>query len=59
MRVEDRGTGFDLTAAHSQPGLGLSSMEERVRLIRGSLCVTSAPGQGTAVAVRVPLGSEP
>ena len=38
-----------------QPGLGLSSMEERVRLIQAKLSVTSAPGQGTTVEVRVPL----
>ena len=53
--VEDQGVGFDPAGGHSQPGLGLSSMEERVRLIQAKLSVTSAPGRGTTVEVRVPL----
>jgi signal transduction histidine kinase len=55
LRVQDKGVGFDPAGGHSQPGLGLSSMEERVRLVRGELSVTSALGQGTTVEVRVPL----
>ena len=55
LRVQDKGVGFDPAGIHSQPGLGLSSMEERVRLIQATLSVTSAFGQGTTVEVRVPL----
>jgi PAS domain S-box-containing protein len=54
LRVQDMGVGFDPAGVHSQPGLGLSSMEERVRLIQAKLSVTSAPGRGTTVEVRVP-----
>ncbi len=53
LRIRDEGVGFDPDASRSEPGLGLSSMEERVRLIRGRLTVTSAPGCGTTVEVRV------
>jgi signal transduction histidine kinase len=55
LRVQDKGVGFDPAEGHSRPGLGLSSMEERVRLIQAKLSVTSAPGRGTTVEVRVPL----
>jgi len=55
LRVQDQGAGFDPAELRSQPGLGLSSMEERVRLVQAQLAVTSAPGQGTTVEVRVPL----
>jgi PAS domain S-box-containing protein len=55
LRVRDQGVGFDPAAVRSEPGLGLSSMEERVRLIQAKLSVTSAPGRGTSVEVRVPL----
>jgi signal transduction histidine kinase len=55
LRVEDQGAGFDSAAARSQPGLGLSSMEERVRLVGAELSVTAAPGRGTTITVRVPL----
>jgi signal transduction histidine kinase len=58
LRVQDRGVGFDPAAVSSEPGLGLSSMEERARLVQGTLSVTSAPGQGTTVEVCVPLGGE-
>jgi signal transduction histidine kinase len=55
LRVQDKGVGFDLAAVRSEPGLGLSSMEERVRLIQAKLSITSAPERGTTVEVRVPL----
>jgi signal transduction histidine kinase len=55
LRVEDKGVGFDPAGGHAHPGLGLSSMEERARLIAAILSVTSAPGRGTTVEVRVPL----
>jgi signal transduction histidine kinase len=55
LRVEDEGVGFDPAEIRSQPGLGLSSMQERVRLIQAELSVTSVPGQGTRVEVRVPV----
>ncbi len=45
--------------ARSREGLGLSSMAERVRLVRGKLAVDSEPGHGTTVTVRVPaVGNE-
>ena len=53
--VRDNGVGFDLAAERSHPGLGLSSMRERVRLVGGQLAITSAPGLGTTVRMRVPL----
>jgi signal transduction histidine kinase len=55
LRVQDEGTGFDPEGLRAQPGLGLSSMEERARLIQAELTITSSPGQGTTVEVRVPL----
>ena len=58
LRVQDLGIGFDPAVMHSEPGLGLSSMEERVHLIKAKLSVTSAPGKGVTVEVRAPLGTE-
>lgn len=55
LRVRDEGVGFDLTSQHSQPGLGLSGMEERARLIQAKLTVLSAVGRGTTVEVCAPL----
>ena len=59
LTVQDRGVGFDAAEVRSREGLGLSSMGERVRLVRGELSVHSEPGQGTTVTVRVPaVGNE-
>jgi PAS domain S-box-containing protein len=55
LRVRDKGVGFAPAEGHAHPGLGLSSMQERVRLIRAKLFVKSAPGRGTIIEVRAPL----
>jgi signal transduction histidine kinase len=36
----------------------LISMEERVRLVKGTFSIRSQPGTGTQVTVRVPLGGK-
>ena len=54
LLIRDQGSGFDLEKARLQTGLGLSSIEERVRLISGELAIESVPGHGTTVDVRVP-----
>jgi PAS domain S-box-containing protein len=55
LLVEDRGVGFDRDIVKDKRGLGLVSMEERVRLVGGTLAVTSRPGAGTRIVARVPL----
>jgi signal transduction histidine kinase len=55
LQIRDQGVGFDPTTNHNRPGLGLSSMEERVNLVQGKLSITSAPGEGTTVELRLPL----
>ena len=55
LRIEDRGVGFDPENERNQPGLGLSSMTERVALIQGQISVASVVGRGTTVEVRAPL----
>jgi len=56
--IRDSGKGFDLDTAMQGRGLGLTSMEERVRLVNGMIEIQSKPMGGTTVHVRVPLGSE-
>ncbi len=54
--VADDGAGFfDPAAARRAGGLGLSSIEERARLLGGRCEITSAPGTGAKVEVTVPL----
>jgi signal transduction histidine kinase len=53
-KVEDDGRGFSSTAQRST-GLGLLGMRERSANAGGSLIIDSAPGQGTRIALRIPL----
>jgi PAS domain S-box-containing protein len=54
LEVSDDGNGFDLARAREQGGgLGLRSIEERVRLVNGRLAIETAPNRGTAVTVTV------
>ena len=55
LEVLDVGPGFDVRAPRS--GLGLTSMEERTRIMHGSFSIESEPGKGTRVSVDVPLES--
>ena len=53
LEVADDGRGFDPGTASA--GVGLSAMRERVEELGGEIEVSSRPGDGTKVAVRVPL----
>jgi signal transduction histidine kinase len=55
LRIEDAGDGFDLNEIKGKGGLGLISIEERVRLVNGKFTIHSRPGNGTIVEVEVPL----
>jgi PAS domain S-box-containing protein len=59
MTIVDDGRGFDPEVAGDGAGQGLISMRERAAQIGGTLTVTSAPGQGTTIAVRLPSGTVP
>jgi PAS domain S-box-containing protein len=56
--VSDAGAGFDVQAAKRKGGLGLLSMQERIRLVHGRLSVESTPWQGTRIIAAVPLVAE-
>ncbi len=59
MDIYDDGIGFDPAAVTARPdgsGYGLTSLRERVAALHGQLDVESAPGEGTVVAIRLPLG---
>ena len=57
LTISDRGVGFDLEAATKGTGLGLTSMQERLRLVGGELSINSRPKRGTTIHARVPLTS--
>ncbi|MGW7428614.1 sensor histidine kinase [Streptomyces sp. NPDC054861] len=60
LDVVDDGEGFDPAAPSptAEGGFGLPAMRARARSLGGTFTVESAPGQGTAVAVCLPLPVE-
>lgn len=55
VSVRDNGRGFDVSSVRRAGGLGLLGMEERVKLIGGTLRVNSQPGAGTEVRAEIEL----
>ncbi len=58
LSIEDDGRGFDLTEfrrkiTHSSR-LGLLEMEERVRVLGGTINIRSTPGKGTKLFIEIP-----
>jgi signal transduction histidine kinase len=57
LTIEDAGTGFDLEGLERKGGLGFVSMRERLRVLRGTVRVDSAPARGTRIDAWVPAAS--
>ncbi len=55
LAVIDTGKGFDPAEAGKQGGLGLVSVQERARLVNGTVSIRSRHGDGTRVVIHVPL----
>jgi len=59
LEVRDDGQGFAADEAPEPGHYGLTGMRERAAMIGGTLEVTSEPGGGTTVRLRVPARREP
>jgi PAS domain S-box-containing protein len=61
IRIEDNGSGFpvqeSLAKADAEKRMGLRSMEERARLIGGSMEIQTLTGTGTRILFKVPVES--
>ncbi|HEY1423797.1 MAG TPA: PAS domain-containing protein [Candidatus Acidoferrum sp.] len=57
LRVSDGGVGFELETATEGRKLGLIRMEERVKLLKGSLSIKSQPKRGTSIHAQIALTS--
>jgi signal transduction histidine kinase len=51
VRVADDGAG----GADPEGGSGLRGLHDRIEALDGSIAVSSTPGQGTVIDVRIPL----
>ncbi|MFN7929955.1 MAG: two-component regulator propeller domain-containing protein [Blastocatellia bacterium] len=60
ITVTDNGRGFVTTPINPPSGgFGLKGLEERVRILRGTHKITSAPGKGTTHSFVIPITTEP
>jgi PAS domain S-box-containing protein len=58
LTVSDRGSGFDVDLAKAGRGLGLISMDERLKILKGTLSIKSQLQHGTTVHASVPLSPQ-
>ncbi len=56
--IQDNGIGFEIHPSYRRGGLGLVSMQERVRLIHGRFVLESLPGRGVTINIQVPLSPQ-
>jgi signal transduction histidine kinase len=56
--VRDSGLGFDPKVAKNGGGLGLVCMQERIKLVKGALSISTQLDRGTTIHAWVPLSSE-
>lgn len=55
LDIRDDGRGFAAGDRGAGTGFGLEAMQQRVHQVAGTLTVESAPGEGTAVHVELPV----
>jgi signal transduction histidine kinase len=55
LTIRDGGRGFDPAANRNPRAIGLHSMAERAEALGGAFELSSAPGRGTTIAVRLPV----
>jgi signal transduction histidine kinase len=55
VEVRDDGKGFEAGTAAKQKSFGLVGIRERAAVLGGRVEITSSPGQGTVVSVRLPV----
>lgn len=57
LDVRDDGCGFDVRRDVGNGGFGLTSMQQRLDGVGGTLTIESRPGGGTAICATVPLAA--
>lgn len=55
VSIADNGRGMSPLGPPTETGLGLRGMDERTKLLKGSLIIESKPGRGTKITLVVPF----
>ncbi len=55
LTIRDDGAGFDMAEKQKISGhFGLATMQERAQQIQGSIRISTKPGMGTSIGVKIP-----
>jgi two-component system NarL family sensor kinase len=55
ISIEDNGIGFNVADQENQNGIGLKNIQSRIQFLKGQLDIDSRTGNGTFIAIHVPL----
>ncbi|WP_299886278.1 ATP-binding protein [uncultured Lacinutrix sp.] len=55
ISIQDNGKGFDAINAQKQYSLGLKTISERIRILKGELIIDSKPNNGTKIIAKIPI----
>ncbi|NOV04352.1 cache domain-containing sensor histidine kinase [Paenibacillus planticolens] len=57
VEIKDNGVGFQTKSSHSKQHIGISNVRSRLLMSneKAEMTVTSSPGSGTTVVIRIPL----
>lgn len=55
VTIKDNGRGFKVKKNKIEKGLGLSTMQERTKLLQGSLDIMPVPKEGTTLVLQIPI----
>jgi PAS domain S-box-containing protein len=58
LSVQDDGVGFHVGQGRKPNSLGLAGLRERAHLLKGTVNIESAPGDGTKVEARIPVPAD-
>ncbi len=54
ITVEDNGKGFEMEEAKNAKGLGMESIQSRIKYLNGKIQFDSVPSRGTTVTIEIP-----
>jgi len=54
LQIKDNGKGFEVSEAIKNNSLGLKTLKERIRLLRGTMQIHSSPVKGTIINCEIP-----
>ncbi|NDV16554.1 hypothetical protein GO009_11005 [Muricauda sp. TY007] len=55
LLIEDNGIGFDYEEKHKGQGLGLKTMEKRIRMMGGTIQIQTMNKRGTSIIANIPI----